>query len=146
MASSVPISSPAARAVEQPFASAALLWSGRILTALVALFRLFDGVAKVMKVSSVLAASARLGLSENLVATGVTPPLSTILVGIPRTSILGAMLLGAVSAAPSQSNGASEIRASAKTLFPVYFGVPVWPGLYFPQSSLARAGSFAKLI
>lgn len=109
MASSVPISSPAARAVEQPFASAGLLWSGRILTALVALFRLFDGVAKVMKVSSVLAASARLGLSENLVATGVTPPSSTILDGI-----LGAMLLSAVSAAPSQSNGASEIRASAK--------------------------------
>ncbi|HVH60209.1 MAG TPA: DoxX family protein [Candidatus Sulfotelmatobacter sp.] len=114
MASSVPISSPAARAVEQPFASAGLLWSGRILTALVALFRLFDGVAKVMKVSSVLAASARLGLSENLVATGVTPPSSTILDGIPRTSILVAMLLSAVSAAPSQSNGASEIRASAK--------------------------------
>lgn len=109
MASSVPISSPAARAVEQPFASAGLLWSGRILTALVALFRLFDGVAKVMKVSSVLAASARLGLSENLVATGVTPPSSTILDGI-----LVAMLLSAVSAGPSQSNGASEIRASAK--------------------------------
>ncbi|HEX8835304.1 MAG TPA: DoxX family protein [Candidatus Acidoferrum sp.] len=112
MASGVPISSPAARALEQPFASAGLLWRGRILTALVALFLLFDGVGKVMKVSSVLAASARLGLSENLVATGVTPPLSTIL--IPRTSILGAMLLSAVSAAPSESNGASEIRASAK--------------------------------
>ena len=145
MSSGLPISSPAARAVEQPSVSADLRSSGRIPTALVALFLLFDGITKVMKVSSVLAASVRLGLSENLVATGVTLPLSTILEVIPRTSILGAIPLSAY-AAPSQSNCASEIRASAKRCSRFIFGVPVWLGRCFPQSPLASAGSFAKLI
>lgn len=146
MSSGVPISSPAARAVEQPSVSAGLLWSGRILTALVALFLLFDGISKAMKVSSVLAASARLGLSENLVATGVTLPLSTILDAIPRPSIsrcyaAECCLGGAVSIQRRVGN-----PRFSQPVFPVYFGVPVCLGLYFPQSSLARAGSFAKLI
>jgi hypothetical protein len=91
--SGVPISSPAARAEEQPSVSGGRLWSGRILAALVALFLLFNGIAKVMKGSALLAASVRLGLSESLVPTGVARLLSTILDMIPRTSILVAIRL-----------------------------------------------------
>jgi hypothetical protein len=105
---------------------------------------LFDGISKVMKASSVLAASGRVGPSENLVATGVTPPLPSNLDAIPRTSVLGAMLLSAVSA-PSQSHCASEIRASVKRCSRFILACRCGLDCISPKAPL-RAGSFAKLI
>jgi DoxX-like family len=137
MSSGVPISSQAAPPVAQPSVSAGLLWSGRILSVLVVLFLHFDGITKVMKVSAVLAASVRLGLSENLiVAIGVTLLVCTILYVIPRTSILGAILPtgylgGAVSIQLRVGN-----PLFSQALFPVYFGVLVRVGLYFRDARL----------
>jgi DoxX-like family len=137
MSSGVPISSQAAPPAAQPSVSAGLLWSGRILSVLVVLFLLFDGITKVMKVSAVLAASVRLGLSENLiVAIGVTLLVCTILYVIPRTSILGAILPtgylgGAVSIQLRVGN-----PLFSQALFPVYFGVLVRVGLYFRDARL----------
>ena len=73
MSSGVRTSSPAAPAVERPSVSAGSLWSGRILSPLVVLFLLFGGITKVMRISTVLAASVQLGLSETVIAAlGVT--------------------------------------------------------------------------
>ena len=92
MGSSVPMSSQAAPSAEQLCFSTGAPWSGRILTALVVLLLLFEGVTRVMK-ACVLAAGVRFGLFENLtVAIGITLLACTILHVIPRTSILGATL------------------------------------------------------
>ena len=94
MGSSVPISSQAAPSAEQLSVLTGAPWSGRIHTALVVLLLLFEGITKVMKASPVLAAGVRLGLFENLiVAIGITLLACTFLHMIPRTSILGAILL-----------------------------------------------------
>ena len=84
-----------------------------------------------MRAPVVLKATAELGYPESSVAgMGATLLLSTLLYLIPRTSILGAILLtgylgGAV---------ATHVRAGgpllSATLFPVYFGVMLWGGLY----------------
>ena len=135
MSTNVPPASQAPASTGQ--VSKAALWASRLITGLVVLFLLFDGVTKVMKVSAVLAASAQLGLSQNLiVAIGITLLACTFLYVIPPTSILGAILLtgylgGAVSIQLRVGN-----PLFGQTLFPVYFGVLVWLGLYLRDARL----------
>jgi hypothetical protein len=135
MGASIPPASQAAPQVQQ--ISKAALWTSRILTGLVVLFLLFDGITKVIKVSAVLQASAQIGFSENLIAPiGITLLVCTMLYVIPSTSILGAILLtgylgGAVSIQLRVGN-----PLFSQTLFPVYFGILVWLGLYLREPRL----------
>ncbi len=137
MGTGVLTASQATQSMGQVSASKASLWTGRILTGLVALFLIFGGITKVMKVSAVLKASAQLGLSDNLiVAIGITLLACTVLYVIPQTSIFGAILPagylgGAVSIQLRVRN-----PLFSQTLFPVYFGVLVWLGLYLRERRL----------
>jgi hypothetical protein len=64
------------------------LWAGRIISSLVVLFMLFDGVTKVMKTAPVLEATARLGYPESLIPSiGIILLVCTAVYVIPRTSI-----------------------------------------------------------
>jgi len=113
------------------------LWTSRIITALIVLFLLFDGITKVMKLPVVLAACAQIGLPQSLVVgIGITLLACTVLYVIPQTSILGAILLtgylgGAVCIQLRVGN-----PLFSQTLFPVYFGVLVWLGLYLREPRL----------
>jgi hypothetical protein len=117
-------------------ASAKSLWTGRVISALMVLFLIFDGVTKVLKLAPVQEASARLGYARSLtVWIGITVLACTVIYVIPRTSILGAILLtgylgGAV---------ASQVRIGAPifdTSFPLIFGVLIWGGLYLRDQRL----------
>ena len=101
------------------------------------MFLLFDGITKVMKVPVVLQASAQIGFSENLIVPiGITLLVCTILYVIPRTSILGAILLtGYLGGAVSIQLGIGNPLFS-QTLFPVYFGMLVWLALYLREARL----------
>jgi hypothetical protein len=112
------------------------LWAGRIISGLAVLFLVFDGVAKVMKVAPVLEACARLGFPQNLVVGIGTVLLACVVVYIiPRTSVLGAILLtgylgGAV---------ATQLRAGSPlfdTLFPIIFGALIWAGIFLRDDRL----------
>ena len=116
--------------------SKARLWAGYIISALSALFLLADGVAKLFKPAVVVEGTVRLGYPESvIVPLGVVLTICTILYIIPRTAILGAILLtgylgGAV---------ATHVRASGtlfEILFPVIMGTLVWGGLYFRDERL----------
>lgn len=106
-------------------------WTGRIISGLIVAFLLFDAVGKFVKPAAVVEAFARLGFPMSAsVVIGTILSGSTILYVIPRTAVLGAVLLtgylgGAV---------ASQLRIGeplfTHVLFPVYFGVMVWVGLY----------------
>src|SRR5690242_1908872 len=70
------------------------LWSGRIISALVVLFLIFDSIIKFIKPAPVVEAFAHLGLPLSLaVSLGILLLSCTALYVIPRTSILGAILL-----------------------------------------------------
>ena len=106
------------------------LWAGRILSALPVLFLLLDGVMKVVKPAFVVEATVQLGYPESvIVALGVVLVACTILYLIPRTAVLGAILLtgylgGAV---------ATHVRVGGplfSILMPVILGVMLWAGLY----------------
>jgi hypothetical protein len=108
------------------------LWVGRILSGLPALFLIFDSVLKFAKPAMVVEGTVKLGYPESvIVPLGVILLICTILYLIPRTAVLGAILLtgylgGAV---------ATHVRVGdplfTHTLFPIYFGVLIWGGLYF---------------
>ena len=112
------------------------VWTGRIISALVVLFLLFDGVTKVMKEAHVLAASAQLGFPERtVVGIGVLLLACTAVYVIPRASILGAILLTGYLGGATATN----VRAGDplfETLFPVIFGVLVWGGLFLRDEPL----------
>jgi hypothetical protein len=113
------------------------LWAGRIISALVVLFLIFDGVTKVMKVNAVMEATARLGFPANLiVGIGVVLLACTAIYVIPRTSILGAILLTGYLGGAAVTNLRAGSSLFGETLFPVYFGVFVWAGLYLRDERL----------
>jgi len=122
-----------------------MLWTGRILSALVVLFLIFDGVTKAMKVRMVTEAMAPLGLPMSLtVPIGVILLACTALYVIPSTSILGAILL------TGYLGGAVMIQLRvgnplySQTLFPVYFGVLLWLGVYLREARLRALIPFLK--
>ena len=113
------------------------LWAGRIISALVVLFLIFDGVTKVMKVPAVMEATARIGFPANLIpAIGILLLACTAVYVIPRTSILGAILLTGYLGGAVVTNLRAGSSLFGETLFPVYFGVFVWAGLYVRDERL----------
>ena len=107
------------------------LWTGRALSTVAILFMLFDTVIHAMRGPQVVQGFAQLGFPLSIAI-----PLSTVefigivLYVIPRTSVLGAILLtgylgGAVAA---------QVRIGAPllgfVLAPVYVALFLWVGLY----------------
>ncbi len=107
------------------------LWAGRIISGLAVLFMLFDAVIHVLKITPVVEAFAQLGFPLGVArGLGIVELVCIALYVIPRTSVLGAILLtgylgGAI---------ATQVRAGAPlvstALFPVYIALFVWGGLY----------------
>jgi DoxX-like family len=113
-----------------------ILWTGRIISALAALFLLFDGVLKLFRTSDVVEITVQLGYPESIIVSlGTLLIASTIIYVIPRTTCLGAILLtgylgGAV---------ATHVRAGGplfSILFPIILGVLIWGGFYLRDKRL----------
>jgi hypothetical protein len=120
------------------------IWVGRIVTTLVVLFCAFDGLMKVIKEPHVIAASAEFGFSTNeLVLIGVLMLACTILYAIPRTAILGAVLLTGYLGGAVVSN----IRVGHpvfECIFPIIFGALAWGGLFLRESRVRELIPFRK--
>jgi DoxX-like family len=105
------------------------LWTGRVMSALPALFLLFDAGMKLVKPAFVVEGTIRMGYSESVILPlGVVLLVSTVLYLIPRTAVLGAILLtgylgGAVDAHVRNGDTLFEM------LFPTIFGFLLWGGL-----------------
>jgi fucose permease len=113
-----------------------MLWTGRIIGALLALFLLLDGVMKLVKPAPVVEATVRLGYPESVIlGLGIVLIACTVLYLVPRTAILGAILLtgylgGAVATHVRVGEGPFPV------LFPVVFGVMIWGGLWLRDERL----------
>jgi len=112
------------------------LWAGRIVSGLPALFLLVDGVMKLVKPAPVVEGTVRYGFSESvIIPLGILLTACTIIYVIPRTAVLGAILLtgylgGAV---------VTHVRFGDPwfpILFPVCIGALVWGGLYLRDGRL----------
>ena len=134
------------------------IWAGRIASGLAAAFLLFDAAIKVLRLPLAIEATTQLGYPASSVFTiGVVELACILLYLIPRTSVLGAILLtghlgGAV---------ATHLRIGSPmlgyTLFPLYVGALLWGGLLLrdrrlqglvpftrPAVDLAQVGSTSK--
>jgi uncharacterized membrane protein YphA (DoxX/SURF4 family) len=110
-----------------------MLWAGRILSALPALMLLFSGVMKLMKPASVVEGFARLGYPESLaVGIGILELVCTVVYLIPRSSILGAILLTAYLGGAT----ATHVRIGEPFYMPIVLGVLVWGGLFLRDARL----------
>jgi len=112
------------------------LWAARILGGLPALFLLVDGGMKLFKPAVVVEATLKLGYPEStIVGIGVVLLVSTLLYLIPRTAVLGAVLLtgylgGAI---------ATNVRVGGplfNIVFPIFFGALLWGGLWLRDRRL----------
>jgi hypothetical protein len=112
------------------------LWAGRITSGLPALFLLVDGAAKLVKPKPVVEATVGLGYPESvIIPIGVLLIVCTILYLIPKTSVLGAILLtGYLGGAVATHVRTGESLFSI--VFPVIFGVLLWLGLYLRDTRL----------
>ncbi|WP_353721182.1 DoxX family protein [Dyadobacter sp. 676] len=115
--------------------------AGKIISALCILFLLFDAVMKVIKESHSIEGSAALGWPVDQVQNiGIALLISTILYIIPRTAILGAILItgylgGAI---------AIMVRVGQPLYFAAVFGVLVWAGLYLRDEKVRQLIPFRK--
>ncbi len=122
-----------------------MLWLGRGLSTFVTLFLLLDAVIHVMNVPPVVAASHQLGLPDSMALTiGIIEFISLILYVIPKTSILGAILLTGYLGGAVASNLRANMPLLSNTLFPVYTGLFVWGGLFFREKRLRELIPFKK--
>jgi hypothetical protein len=114
------------------------VWSGRILSVLAVLFFVMDGAMKLAKPPFVVKATLQLGYPEStIVGIGAVLLAATLLYVVPRTAVLGAILLtgylgGAVAA---------NVRAATplfNIVFPIVFASMVWGGLWLRDPRLER--------
>lgn len=115
-----------------------MLRAGYVLSAIPVLFLLMDGIMKLFKPEVVVTGTVELGYNESVILPlGIVLTASTILYVIPRTAVLGAILLtgylgGAVATHVRIGNGAFPV------LFPVIVGMFLWGGLYFRDARIAE--------
>jgi len=125
--------------------SAGRLWIGWFISGLTAAFMLFDAGAKFAKPAQVTDAFARTGWPMRLSSTlGAILLTCTVVYLVPQTSVLGAILLTGYLGGAVATNLRLENPLLTHTLFPVYFGVLSWIGLWGVRDP--RLGSVFPLL
>jgi DoxX-like family len=110
---------------------------GSILTGLVSAFLAFDVVLKVLQLAPAVQTTTELGYpAETVLWIGLIELVCLVLYLVPRTSVLGAVLLtgylgGAI---------ATHVRVGSPllgyTLFPIYVAAMLWGGIYLREARL----------
>jgi hypothetical protein len=112
-----------------------LVWTGRILTGLIATFLLVDAVGKLIPLAPYVEGTKQVGYAlELLRPLGLLLAIPTLLHLIPRTQFLGALLLTAYFGGAV----ATHLRVGTSTWFPVLFCVILWAA-YVMRSARLRA-------
>lgn len=119
--------------------SSGRLWTGRVIGGLITAFMLLDAAMKFAKPPQVAEAFVRTGWPIDLsVPLGTILLTSLVLYLIPRTSVLGAILLSAYFGGAVATNLRLHEPLFSHTLFPVYFGVLTWLSLWLREPRLGE--------
>jgi len=129
----------------EPTISKGQLWTGRVLSAIVVLFMLFDGIMKFMKPKVVVDTTLQLGYAEHHIVTmGFLATLSAVLYAIPRTSVLGAIILTGYLGGAIATNFRLDLSLFSNVLFPVYMAIFAWGGLWLRNLKLREVFPITK--
>lgn len=117
--------------MEQPHRGAVI--SGWIISTLIILFMLVDGIGHVMKFPPYVKGTMDVGYPQSVIMPlGLVELVIALLYAIPRTRILGAILLTAYFGGAT----ATHVRMGQPFYFPIVFGILVWLGLYLRDTRL----------
>jgi DoxX-like protein len=117
------------------------VWTARIVGGLITLFFLVDGVGKVLRLAPYVEGTAKVGYSPDvLVPLGLVLLACTVLYVIPRTAVLGAILLTGYLGGAT----ATHVRLGQPFIVPVLFGVLVWGCLYLRDERIRSLLPFAR--
>jgi len=108
------------------------LWTSRIMSGLVILFMLFDGITKLITPGEIVKVTMnQLGYAEHhLPVMGTLGLIATVLYIIPRTSVLGAVLLTGYFGGAIATHVRVDNPLFSHILFPVYLAILMWAGLW----------------
>lgn len=110
--------------------SNAALWTGRVLSALVIVFLLFDAIIKLIELPIVGQTLQQLGYPPTLGrAIGVITLVGTVLYAMPRTALLGAIVLTGLFGGAMATHLRVGSPVATHLLFGLYLGVAMWGGL-----------------
>ena len=117
--------------------SNAARWTGRVMSGLVILFLLFDGVIKLIPLDIVITTSEQIGIPPSFARTlGVLTLLGAAFYAFPRTSVLGAILLIGYLGGAIWTHLRVDSPLFSYTLFGVYLGLLIWGGLWLRDERL----------
>ena len=124
----------------------AMLWTGRVLTGLFALFMLGASVApKLMMLPVAEQTMAQLGWPAGYAfAIGLIELTLVILYLIPRTSLLGAVLMMGLLGGAMATQIRAESPLFSHILFSLYLGLFMWGGLWLRDPRLRALFPFAN--
>ena len=106
-----------------------MIWIGRVVSAIPVLLMLFSAAMKFAKPAPVVQGMVRFGYPEGqLFLLGLLVSLSCVVYLIPRTAVLGAILMTGYLGGATASN----LRIGDPSyIMTVLLGVMVWGGLFF---------------
>jgi hypothetical protein len=112
-------------------------WTSYMLSGLVILFMLSDSIMKFVKTPEVIEGTLALGYGEeHLPLLGGLALLSTLLYSIPRTAVLGAILLTGYFGGAMATHVRLNNPLFTHILFTVYLGIFMWGGLWLRSKNL----------
>jgi hypothetical protein len=106
-----------------------MVWAGRVISAIPVLLMVFSAVLKFLRPAPVVQGMARFGYPDGLLfLLGALEFLSCVVYLIPRTAVLGAILMTGYLGGATASN----VRIGDPSyIMTVILGVMVWGGLFF---------------
>lgn len=119
--------------------SPAALWIGRILSGVVVAFLLLDGAIKLVPIAPVTETLQQLGfpVTDQLArGLGVVTLSCAMLYAIPRTSVLGAILLTGLLGGAMATHLRAGSPVFTHLLFGFYLGGAAWGGLWLRDPAL----------
>ena len=119
-----------------------MVWTGRVVSAIPVLLMLLSAVMKLIKAAPVVQGFPRYGYPESqIVMIGVLELLSCIVYMIPRTAVLGAILMTGYLCVATATN----VRVGDPSyIMTVLLGVFVWGGLFFRDARLRALIPFRR--
>ena len=115
--------------------------AGWVLSGILITFLTFDGAIKLVPLQIVLDTSAQLGLPDDVTSArilGVLTLLCTLLYAIPRTAVLGAILMTGYLGGAMATHFIAGSPLFTHLFFGFYLGVIAWGGLWLRDMRVRR--------
>jgi hypothetical protein len=110
---------------------------GRILSGFAILFLAFDSVGKLLRAQAVIDGTVQLGYQPGVILPlGVILLLCVITYAVPRTSVLGALLLTGYLGGAIATHVRVGNPLATHVLFPIYVAAFIWGGLLLRDPAL----------